>query len=62
MSASLYDKVLVLPVAGLIVSKTIAAAVTGPFRGPDGAPTYGEHIINTMMRGVTTNMRIETAQ
>lgn len=62
MSASLYDKVAILPIAGLVIGGTLAAAITGPFRGSDAAPTYGEHVGNALVRGFTTHMRIQTAQ
>lgn len=60
--ATLTDKLLVVPTLGLILGKTCLAAATGPFRGKEGAPTFSEHVLNTFVRGLVTNMSIEQIQ
>lgn len=62
MAATLYDKLVILPIAGMIIGQTLTAAVTAPLRGSDGAPTYKEHVLRALVRSATTHMRIETAQ
>lgn len=62
MSVTLYDKLAIVPIVPLIVGKTIYAAATGPLRGSDGAPTYGEHVGNALVRAFTGGMRVQTAQ
>lgn len=60
--ATVTDKLLLLPTLGLILGQTSLAAVTGPFRGSEGAPTYFEHVLNTFVRSLVTNMSIEQIQ
>ncbi|KAK5943621.1 hypothetical protein PMZ80_004629 [Knufia obscura] len=60
--ATLTDKLLIVPTLGLILSKVTYAAVTGPFRGSEGAPTYFEHVMNTLVRGLVTHMSTEQIQ
>lgn len=60
--ATLTDKILFFPTVGLILANTTLAAVTGPFRGKEGAPTYFEHVINTLVRSVLSYCRIEQLQ
>ncbi len=62
MPATLVDKALVLPQAGLLLSKVALAAVTGPFRGSEGAPTYFEHVMNTLVRSLLNSFSIEQLQ
>lgn len=60
--ATITDKLLVLPTLGLILGQTSLAAVTGLFRGSEGAPTYFEHVLNTFIRCLLTYMSIEQIQ
>ena len=62
MSASLADKLLLFPTVCLTLSKTIYAAVTGPFRGPGAAPTYAEDVGNALVRALISHIRIQSAQ
>jgi hypothetical protein len=56
------EKLLVVPTLGLILGKVALAAATGPFRGSEGAPTYREHVVNTLTRGILMNMSIGQMQ
>jgi len=60
--ATITDKLLLFPTLGLVLGQTTLAAVTGPFRGSEGAPTYLEHVLNTLVRSLITNMSIEQIQ
>lgn len=60
--ATLSDKLLVVPTLSLALGSTVLAALTGPFRGKDEAPTYGEHVLNTLLRSLLTNLTIEQTQ
>lgn len=62
MPATLYDKVLFFPTLGYILARTTLAALTGPFRGASGAPTYGEHVANALVRNFLTYFSIEQIQ
>lgn len=62
MPATITDKLLIVPNLGLVIAYAILAALTGPFRGNEGAPTYKEHIVNTLIRSALTNLSIEQVQ
>lgn len=62
MPATLYDKLLFFPTLGYILARTTLSALTGPFRGPSGAPTYSEHVANALVRNFLTYFSIEQIQ
>lgn len=63
-SPTIIDKLAVLPLIFKLLSSTIYALFTAPFRDPAGigAPTVREHVHNAALRAVTSSMRIGTAQ
>lgn len=62
MSTTLTDKLLLPPKLLYIIASTVYAAITGPFRGPEGAPTYGQHVIISGTRRLITDLTIGQAQ
>ena len=61
-TSTLLDKVILLPILGIILTKTLFAALTGPFRGQHGAPTYTEHVGNSLLRNLVHTMRVPSIQ
>ena len=60
--ATLTEKLLLLPSLGLVLGETTLAAVTGPFRSKDAAPTLLEHVVNTLVRGLIAHLTIGQMQ
>lgn len=60
--ASLTDKLMIGPALGLILGKTLVGTAAAPFRGAEGAPTFGEHVRNTLLRNLIHTLTIEQMQ
>lgn len=50
MTATLHDKITLVPVLSFCLGKALLATATGPFRHRDAAPTYRDHVVNTLVR------------
>lgn len=61
-SATLIDKLFLPPKLAYLLASVATAAITGPFRGSDGASTYGEHLLTAGYRTLLTNFTIGQAQ
>lgn len=57
---SLLSKLDLLPAIGQALGSTVYAAITGPFRGSEGASAYGDHVLRATFR--TLFKRLTVAQ
>jgi len=62
MATTLADKLLLPPKLLYILTSTAYAAITGLFRGAQGAPTYGQHVFISGVRTALTNLTVGQAQ
>lgn len=62
MPATLLDKLLFPFIIPVVLGKTLLAAITGPFRGQEGAPAYGDHVFNTVTRTALGLLKAEQTQ
>jgi len=55
MPSTVGDKVTLVPKISYVIVKTLFSVLTSPFRGDEGAPTVGEHVMNTAVRTLVTS-------